>query len=268
MEDTIVGFNTETGEIEHIIDLKTIFHAARDMGDVSLEDPMHLNAIVPVPGTNDMILSLRSQNAVARISWPDGEIKWIISETKGSTPMYDPYRLTPIGENYEQFYMQHAPFIMDDLDDNPDTMDILLFDNGNTRDLFHPELEPEDLYSRLVHYRIDEVNMTIEQIDQFGKEYALGLFSNIRGDARVMDNGNWFGMFDVNTQTGKENWSKAPAYIEVDENKDIVWMMQIYSYRDNANQEYYKDYKSWRLEIYNSNSNDLHIGEETIYLVD
>ena len=256
IDDLIVEHDFETGEIRNVLDLKDIFQTTRNTSN----DPFHLNALVTTPNSTDLLVSLRNQDIVARMSYPDGEILWIAGTPEDISPMYEEYLLTPVGEDFSFFYHQHAPFVLDDQDGNPNTIDILLFDNGLTRDE-HEDIDPDRLYSRLVQYRIDEENMTIEQIREYGKDFGAALFSSIRGDANILSNGNWFGVFDVDSDD--KNIVKAPAYLELDENNRVVWMLQMYSFGEHQIMEY----RGERMLIYNQAANDLKIGTPASILI-
>ena len=207
-EDFIYELDYQTGQVVNTLDLKTVLQRSRQAGYVALENPdwFHLNAIVWDQRDDTIILSGRHQSTVTKITWPEGKIKWILAPHYGWLPMFEKYLLTPIGENFEWSYQQHAPEILPDYDGNPDTIDILLFDNGNQRFTVDPEIQraiiageiaQPELYSRAVHYRINEVTMTIEQIWQFGKEYGNTLYSSAHGDADLLPNGNILAVFDV-----------------------------------------------------------------------
>jgi arylsulfate sulfotransferase len=192
------------------LDLRTVLQRSRYTGFLPEEHPdwLHLNTITWVEGTNDIPISSRHQSVVARISWPEGKIKWLLGIHDRWLPMFQKYLLTPTGANFEWQFNQHAPEILPDQDNNPDTMDILLFDNGNQRYDFDAELQrqiaaheivPPELYSRMVQFRVDEKNMTVSQIWEFGKELGSEVYSPARGDANLLPNGNRLGAFDVQT---------------------------------------------------------------------
>ena len=163
---------------------------------MSAADWFHLNAIVWDGG--DVILSGRHSSAVVRMAWPSGEIKWILASPYGWLPMYQKYLLTPEAgqSDFEWPYWQHAPYLLPDQDNNPDTEDILLFDNGCAR-FGEPEVQQKLLtgdlaliqhYSRLVQYRIDEKAGTIRQVWQYGKERREELYTQRCGDADLLPN--------------------------------------------------------------------------------
>ena len=154
---------------------------------------------------------------------------------------------------------------MADLDNDPDTIDLLLFDNGTTRDAFDDSISEEDLYSRMVHYRINEKDMTIELIREYGKEYGLALFSNIHGDADELPNRNWLGLFDVSFNTALIHGS--PAYIEINPDNELVWMLQVYKIQDSMEDPKFADYRVERQSLYNDAANDLRLDSEPVVIL-
>ena len=71
-----------------------------------------------------------------------------------------------------------------DSDNNPDTIDLLLFDNGQSKSYYEENtVKAPDNYSRAVIYRINEVNRTVEQLWQYGKELGSGAYATFLGDA-------------------------------------------------------------------------------------
>jgi hypothetical protein len=69
-------------------------------------------------------------------------------------------------------------------DNDADTIDLLVFDNGQSRSyLEETSVAPEDNYSRAVIYRINEKEMTIEQLWQYGKERGSAGYSTFLGSA-------------------------------------------------------------------------------------
>ena len=93
IEDMIVEIDLDTGEIVNTMDLRDVLQSTRGISNAS-NDPFHLNAIVAIEGSTDILLSLRAQDYILRMSWPDGEIKWIAGSDENSLPMFDKYYLT------------------------------------------------------------------------------------------------------------------------------------------------------------------------------
>ena len=256
IEDFIYELDMETGQIVNTLDLKYVLQRTRasKITEHSTIDWFHHNATVYDDGY--IIISGRHQSAVAKLSWPDGKLEWILSDHIGWNPMFQKYLLTPIGHDFEWSYGQHAPKILPDFDNNPDTIDILLFDNGNNRFEHNRGLQlavannevllPEN-YSRMVHYRINEKTRQIEQIWQFGKELGETYFAYARSDARLLENGNRLGTFN----------SYMTNFIEVDPMGNIVWEAYATS-TDHLGS--YTAYRLERLPLYTAAANDLQIG--------
>lgn len=251
-EAFIYHINTTTGEIDKTIDYSNYLQVLRNQCEVqwpdsdqyySRKDWMHMNTIVSYEG--DLIVSARNQSTVLRSDW-DGNIKWMLCDPTGYYEYYKQYILTPIGDNFEYFYVQHAPEVLPDQDGNPDTVDILLFDNGDWR------MEIPERTSRLIQYRINEKEMTVELIWIWGSDKPE-LYSRIHGDADLLANGNRLGSFEPNdSRLG----SKHAYGVEVAEDGHVVW--ELWRYNNTGS---YPEYRLDRLEIYADSANDLHIGE-------
>ncbi len=267
IQDFIFEVDISTGEIIHTIDYKSILQRTRtlpNMGEGQSRDWMHMNAAVFDAESNSLIVSSNAQSAVFKHDYETNQIAWIFSDPKAWANMYESYLLTPIGENFEYTYGQHLPYILPDLDSNPDTIDLMLFDNGRGRYLYDDDLLyaiqtegaiPLEEYSRMVHYRIDEVNMTVEQIWQYGKEQGDELFSIWGGSALLLDNGNRLGLFSVSTRDIAIYY---PHVLEVNAEGDIIWEAMLYT--ESATGQLGEN-RIERLPLYNNSANDLGIGE-------
>ena len=73
-------------------------------------------------------------------------------------------------------------------------IDILVFDNGAYRSFdLATAHSPLESYSMVVHYRIDEASMTVEQVWEYGKERGADTFSSTLGSAYLLSNGDVLG---------------------------------------------------------------------------
>lgn len=246
-EDSLLELDMDTGNILRSLDYKTILPRMRNEGSIySLTDWMHLNSIVC--DGDDIIVSSNCQSAVIKNDW-EGNIKWILSSPQGWYEIWKPYLLTPVGDDFEYPYNQHAADILPDVDGNPDTVDIILFDNGTSRNYVENLPDETPLYSRMVWYRINEKEMTIEQIWAFGKDYPE-LFSRLRGDIDLLPNGNFYGTFN---QTNRDGIHCNTVYIEVDQNKNVVWECYATSKKENG---VYWDYRAERMPVYENDAKE------------
>lgn len=286
LEDYIVELDLGTGKILRDLDYKDMLDHGRHFGLVYLpHDWIHNNSLATY-GKDDIVMSGNYQSLIMRHNW-NKEIKWILGNPQGLLGIYDEYMLKPIGKNFEYPYNQHAVDILGDIDNNPDTMDIMLFDNGMSRfavnekyqSLAQGELAPY-LYSRLVHYRIHEKNMTVEQIWEYGKDKPE-LYSDWRGDADLLPNGNIIGAFDLvkdirgmgrrspenaHIEHGRvlhdRTVNRTCSIIELLPNKKEVWQVMIHanSLRNMC------VYRVERMNIYTENAKDLRLGQEAKFL--
>jgi len=258
-EDLIYEINPETGEIVNKLDLKTIFARVRK-GLTAPENPdwLHLNAIDWVRGSSDIVISSRNQSLVARISWPDGAIRWMLSDHRDWPEMYQKYLLTPVGEGFEWPYNQHAPYILPDQDNNPDTIDLLVYDNGNQRLEMNGD-DTGELYTRLVHYQIDEKLMTVSQIRQYGKELGDALYASSRGNVEPAENGDLIASYCISS--GETYWVE---YREIDANSQLVW--QTVAFNKSRTGELL-EYRVKRMQIYNDGSNTSILDNDAINMI-
>lgn len=242
IEDLLTKVDLKTGKVLEKIDYKELMPKSRIVSIMpDQRDWCHMNSVVEQDG--DVIVSSNIQSAIMRNSW-DGEIKWILSNPKGWYPQWEKYLLKPVGSDFEYTYNQHAVEVLPDYDNNPDTIDIIVFDNGHTRNIAENKDDvTSPLYSRLVQYRINEKEMTVEQIWQFGKEHPE-LFSRFRGDANLMSGGTILGTFP---QESEDSEMKDTVYIEVTKDGNIVW--ECYA-GDRTCNNLYQDYKCERIEMY------------------
>lgn len=274
-QDYLYEIDCETGEIVTEIDLKDVLQRMRlsikprTVEIVGEADWCHLNSIAYDESDNTLIISSNFQSCIAKITF-EGEIVWLMSETDGWYARFDDYFLTPIGEDFEWTYNQHDVTLLDDIDNDPNTTDILVFDNGSSRFSRDDELQAEilagetaepELYSRLVHYRIYEDTMEVEQIWEYGKERGFELFSITRGGVELVENGNIIGTFTNDRLLGTDGAIvSAPTVTEVNLDKEVIWEAEIFSLTGDGSTYLYR---SERRMFYNEDSMELDL---TTYL--
>lgn len=269
--DVLQEINLENGEIINAVDYRRLLPRARFVGILHSypRDWAHINSVVEHEGA--YISSSNVQSAVIKHD-KDGKIRWLLSDPQEYPSFWLQYMLTPEGENFEYPYNQHAVDVLQDYDNNPDTVDIILFDNGTSRNAMNRALQENvklnkvvepPLYSRMVHYRINEKNMTVRQIWQYGKERPE-LFASTRGDANLLSNGNILGTF--NQQRGavdiqkKDYYYWNTVYVEVDRAGKVIW--ECYATADTEANKYL-DYRLHRTNIYNSSVDYSHLLDES-----
>ncbi|NBI77929.1 hypothetical protein D3Z39_03395 [Anaerotruncus colihominis] len=267
VEDMIYEIDRTTGETVNKLDMKEVFQRTRFLNDTigyGSRDWLHNNAVTWLAGEDKIMISARHQSLVAQISWPEGTIDWLLAEPRGWLPMFEPYLLTPVGDVFEWPSHQHAPKYLPDQDGNPDTVDILLFDNGNER---------MELYSRMVQYRIHTKERTVEQIWQYGKERGEELFAQFTGSANLMRNGNRLGNFSlfhqVNAQSaynglpeGTSALSTGNVFCEITVDGERVWEALA---TDKSSFGAYTSYRLERLPLYNDSDRIPWMGIDGVY---
>ena len=134
----------------------------------SPKDWTHTNGVIYDETDGSLIISVRHQDWLIKISHDTGEHIWTLGEEGDFTIQ---------GEGEWQYY-QHAPAFTP-------RGTILVYDNGNTR----PTIEEGEIpYTRVVEYSLDESSMTVTQVWEYrGDSHYYAPFS---GDAGELENGN------------------------------------------------------------------------------
>jgi len=141
-------------------------------------DSEHANTILEDPSDNSLIVSLRHQNAVVKISRSTGQLRWILGPTNNWGTAWQRYLLKPVGTPFVWSYGQHSPVI------TPQGT-LLMYDNGNYRaSPFATSVPNSTNYSRAVEYSINTTNMTVSQVWDYGRtNVAQRIFTDHEGNA-------------------------------------------------------------------------------------
>jgi arylsulfate sulfotransferase len=189
IEDTMIELNRETGEIEKTIDLKDILPEAfyEDYDSTSREDGkvdwFHQNSVEYDEADNSIIISGRHQDTIMKIDYETSEIKWIMGDSSGWPESYQKYFLKG---DVKASGGQHAAIVLPDQDDNDETTDILYYDNNIS--VTRGDEETSEKYSEARQVRINESEMTIEEVWTFGEELGEDYYTKIIGSARYLSN--------------------------------------------------------------------------------
>jgi arylsulfate sulfotransferase len=201
-EDFILELDRQSGYILRSFDLKNYLDPNRPHEiDFSAFDWLHFNSIIYDASDSSIIISSRSQSAVVKFSYPDMKIQWILGSHDNWSSKYQPYLLTPLGDNFQWPWSQHHATLYGPNLPGDDIVDIQLFDNGLFRS-FDPArvYSAGESYSRVVHYRINEQLRTVTQIWEYGKARGVELFANSLGSSYLLANGNVLGNWgDIDT---------------------------------------------------------------------
>ena len=177
VEDYIVELDRKTGEIVKKFDLKNILNMSDGKSENWTDyDWFHNNSVWYDKNTNSITLSGRHQDAVINIDYATGELNWIIGDSTNWSEEYQKYFFTPVGDDFEWQWSQHAAMI------TPEGY-VFILDNGNNKSKIKEEyVKASESYTRGVMYKIDTDNMTIEQIWQYGKERGSDYYSSYISD--------------------------------------------------------------------------------------
>lgn len=182
VEDYIVEIDRESGAVVKSFDLKDILN----MEDGKSEnwtsyDWFHNNSVWYDKNTNSITLSGRHQDAVINIDYEIGKLNWIIGDPTNWSEEYQKYFFTPVGDDFEWQWSQHAAMI------TPEGY-VFILDNGNNKSKNEEDyVKAEDSYTRGVMYKIDTENMTIEQVWEYGKERGSEYYSPYISDVDYIE---------------------------------------------------------------------------------
>lgn len=193
VNDFIIEMDRNTKQVVTEWDLRQSLQPTRDAIWDRLDNWIHVNAVMYSPSDDCIVISGRNQGVMKLDR--NNKVKWILTNHKGWATAGDGTDLTtkllhPLDESnrkitdwrilnglinhpsFEWIWYQHAPKLMPN-------GNILLFDNGDNRN--YNGNGPES-YSRAVEYAIDEENMTVKQMWQYGKQRGSATFSRIVSD--------------------------------------------------------------------------------------
>jgi hypothetical protein len=248
-EDVAIIVNLETGLIDENIDFRTQLDEQRapfnhfhpDILNALNIDWMHMNGALYDALHQSIIVSSPIQSQVIAIDAQTHAIQWILGPHEGyeDSAFLTEYLLTPIGSDFQWAWAQHHPMIMKDLDLDPDTIDLMMLDNGQSRSYTQAgSVSPIDNWSRAVHYRIHLKNRTVEQLWDYGQARGNELYATFLGDANALDNGNTLIAFGgqlrlngiavdsiVDGVLGQVQIQS--RVVEVDADKNVVFEMEI-----------------------------------------
>ncbi|GMQ27058.1 aryl-sulfate sulfotransferase [Algoriphagus sp. oki45] len=203
INDIILELDRTSGQIVKEWDLKQCLDENRivwmnNLGN-AVVNWLHNNGLYYDENDDSIIITARFQGAMKITS--DNRLKWILAphldwgkDRNGidlTTKLLQPLDQNnqPITDldvlegrtNHPEFewaWYPHAPLVKS-------RGVFMFFDNGDTRNYAKSEF-----YSRAVEYRIDEENMTVKQVWQYGKEREIETYSRIQSDVDFLPNKN------------------------------------------------------------------------------
>lgn len=186
VEDYIVELDRTTGNIVKTWDLKDVLNMEDGKSENwSNYDWFHNNSVWYDEATNSITLSGRHQDAVINIDYTSGKLNWIIGDPTNWSSEYQKYFFTPVGEDFEWQWSQHAAMI------TPEGY-VFIFDNGNNKSKDSSKcVDATNSYSRGVMYKIDTDKMTIEQVYEYGKERGSSFYSPYISDVDYLSKNHY-----------------------------------------------------------------------------
>lgn len=201
VEDYIIEIDRTSGSVKTVWDLKELLDQSRLLLTTDKSDWTHVNAVLYDSTDNTIIVSARIQGVI-KLTF-DNKIKWIIAPHRGwginkRGEDLNKFLLTPLAADgtpikdtailngsvnhpdFEWCWYQHSIIQLP-------TGNLMLFDNGTVRN-FNDTTNIK--YSRAVEYKIDPINMTIQQEWEYGKERGLETFARIASSVQFLPNTN------------------------------------------------------------------------------
>ena len=194
----------------------------------------HVNAIEYDAKDDSLILSVRHQGVV-KIG-RDKQVKWILGTPAGWKGELATKVLKPVDAkgkllecsdsgcedtDFDWPWMQHAANLTS-------KGTLAVFDNGDARGLEQPAMKT-DKYSRGVEYKIDEKNMTVQQVWEYGKERGFDWYAPVTSNIRYFPNTDSMMIFGASTGIfDKSKKAIEATFTEVDyKTKDILLEMKV-----------------------------------------
>jgi len=143
-------------------------------------DWSHGNAVIYGADDDSIIYSSRHQDVVAKFSRKTGQLIWLLGPHENwNRKQFGNYLLKPLNDDTPFFfpYHQHAHEI------TPNGH-ILLYDNGSYgASPFNPLPRRNEPFSRAVEYAINEQDMTVKKVWEYGRHAKPVYYSGALGDA-------------------------------------------------------------------------------------
>lgn len=236
IENLIFEIDRHTGKIVRDFNLNSIIPTQRKTilynHNGKNKDFYHVNGVQVTQNFKSIIISCRTQNALIKIDWHTKEIKWILGNPSGWESKYNKFFLTPVDSCFQWQYGQHAPIVIRETNDS---LDILLFDNGTFRD------DPDSMatntaqtYSRGVIFHINEKDMTIKTVWEYGKDRAHNFYSFKKGNCEYNDSEQIVSIASTCIRSKSiyldgHNYTEKTTLVEIEKDKnDILFEMDYY----------------------------------------
>lgn len=200
VEDHVIEIDP-SGQVVHEWDIREILDVDRFELANDPVDWFHMNAIFYSEADDCLVISGQRQGVI-KVNRKN-ELQWILAPhqgwgkagVNGDGHETSDYLLTAVDANgnlfsqavqdgttndpnFDWVWGQHAPMYLP-------SGNLFVFDNG-----FNRHYTGAQSFSRAVEYRIDQENMTVEQVWQYGKSRGTDIFSPIISDVDLLSNTN------------------------------------------------------------------------------
>ncbi|WP_404451779.1 aryl-sulfate sulfotransferase [Virgibacillus necropolis] len=242
IEDEMIEIDRESGELVDQLNLRKIlpedFYQEYDGPSADDGDWFHQNAIWYDESEGDILISSRHQSLIMEMSYPEGEIDYILAAHEGWPEDYQKYLLEPIGEDFKFPGGPHSVMVLPDQDSNEATKDILLFDNNIAVTRGDESVSEE--YSRGVQYRINTEEMTVKEIWAYGKERGESFFSKYVSDVNhLSETGNRL-LTSGYTQTEDGKMRSIVVEVTGDEANEVVYELKVTGFKEGDHRQIYR----------------------------
>lgn len=235
-EDVVVEISRTSGRVIKSWDFKTILDPLRKpLPNTQPGDWLHINALYYDPADNSIVISGRSQCAVVKIDYATGAIQWILGNHNYWTESFSPFLLKPVNSQGDPIdvagtdfwmYGQHAIHRLQD-------GNLLLYDNGDYRGFYDNPDAPQNSYTRLVEYKINQERMTAELVWHFNHNREV--FTKFTGYTQDLDDTRLAAYMFASENT--------PKIVEVNKNNEVV-------YEATLNRGSASYYRTMKLDVY------------------
>lgn len=186
-EETLQEISRTTGQAVKTVYMKDIYgeDAVRE-GDWA-----HINTISYYKEDDSLVVSTRNVHTVVKFNWTTGDIIWTFGHPSvWSGSSVASHCLKATGDNFDWQFQQHASYVLDrDLDNNPETIELMMFDNHWDDDAPIDALTPtKESFVRI--YSINEKEGTTSLLKEY-KSAKSRITSNWQAD---FDAGRVFSM--------------------------------------------------------------------------
>ena len=210
-EDAVCEIDRQTGEIVWMLKIVDV------LGDtyVDMVDWAHVNSAAYNEEDDSVIISLRNVHAILCVDYSTKELKWLLADPdfwKG-TPVEDKL-LKPVGD-VKWCYQQHSAFILkEDLDGDPNTRNVVVFDNHWNKRRPAESFDGDEEYSYATFYSVNEKEMTVSLFKALAVPKTT-IRSNVIlcreknrvyamcGNFNVQDDGYAGGLLELDYETGE-----------------------------------------------------------------